>query len=398
MPKQMEVKLYPDDGWTASKIVETLKARTSIKEYAIILHDQDVDENGAPVKDHFHIYLHFGNTNWKYQDVAKWFGINVNHIEKVKSNKALVLRYYTHEGQPDKHQYPVEAIVANFDVKAYLEKVSQKVNLDTLILKCAAGEITRLNYTQYIDPIIYAKHQHMFDSAWRFGDSALSAKSDNWTRQMTTVWLHGDTTVGKTLLCKLIAGGQNLPIYVTSTGKDPFGEYSEQPVVILDDLRPGEPFSFSDMLKVTDPNNISGVYSRYKNKRLKCSQLYITSPMSPETYAKHYYLRDENAAQLYRRLSEVWEVTSTDIYISKYDLGLRRFVLTDTRPNPVPAYLATLPPSVPAFDGGDILTKLHAEYAPLSTPAAPASSTGGSTLGGPTGTASDNEKESLPYE
>ena len=53
MPKQMEVKLYPDDGWTVSKIEETLKARTSIKEYAMILHDQDVDENGAPVRTIF---------------------------------------------------------------------------------------------------------------------------------------------------------------------------------------------------------------------------------------------------------------------------------------------------------------------------------------------------------
>ena len=55
MPKQMEVKLYLDDGWTISKIEETLKARTSIKEYAMILHDKDSDENGAHVKDHFHL-------------------------------------------------------------------------------------------------------------------------------------------------------------------------------------------------------------------------------------------------------------------------------------------------------------------------------------------------------
>lgn len=397
MPKQMEVNLYPDDGWTVHKIEEVLKARTSVKEYAMILHDQDVDKNGDPVKAHYHIYLHFGNTNWKYEDVAKWFGIKVNHVARVKTNKALALRYYMHEGQPNKHQYPVEAYVANFDVKAYLDKVAQKVNLDTLISKCAAGEITRLNYTQYIDPVIYAKHQPKFEAAWKFFNSILSTQNDNWTRQMTTVWLHGDTTVGKTLLCKLIAGDQNLPIYVTSTGKDPFGEYQEQPVVVLDDLRPGEPFSFADLLKITDPNNTSGVHSRYRNKKLVCSQLFVTSPMSPETYTKHYPLRDEDAAQLYRRLSEVWEVTQSDIYISKYDLGLRRFVPSDTRPNPVPAYLATLPPSASTFCGGDMLDKLNAAYAPPTVPAAPAPSTGSSTPGGPTGTAADDGKEVLPF-
>ena len=397
MPKQMEVNLYPDDGWTASKIVETLKARTSIKEYAIILHDQDVDENGAPVKDHFHIYLHFGNTNWKYQDVAKWFGINVNHIEKVKSNKALVLRYYTHEGQPDKHQYPVEAIVANFDVKAYLEKVSQKVNLDTLILKCAAGEITRLNYTQYIDPVIYAKHQRMFESAWKYMDSTVATANDLSIQVRPMLWLHGDTSVGKSLLCKLIADKQQLPIYFTSTGGDPFGEYRGEKIVVLDDLRPEEPFSFAALLKIIDPYNVCAVQSRYHNKYLTCSEIIVTSPMSPEQYAARSYLQGEDAAQLYRRLTEVWAVTKSDIYISKYDLGLRRFVLTDTRPNPVPAYLATLPLSASAFDGGDILTKLHAEYAPPSVSATPAPSTGGSTPGGPTEATADDGKEVLPF-
>ena len=76
---------------------------------------------------------------------------------------------------------------------------------------------------------------------------------------------------------------------------------------------------------------------------------------------------------------------------------LRRFVITDARPNPVPAYLATRVPSAPAFSGGDILTKLNAEYAPPTVPAAPASSTGSSTPGGPTGTAADDEKEVLPF-
>ena len=397
MPKQMEVNLYPDDGWTVHKIEEVLKARTSVKEYAMILHDQDVDKNGDPVKAHYHIYLHFGNTNWKYEDVAKWFGIKVNHVARVKTNKALALRYYLHEGRPNKHQYPVEAYVANFDVKAYLDKVAQKVNLDTLISKCAAGEITRLNYTQYIDPVIYAKHRNLFDSAWRFRDAALADKNDLNNRERPVLWFYGDTAVGKSLLCKLIADKQQLPIYFTSTGTDPFGEYRGEDIVVLDDLRPEKPFSFESLLKIIDPYNVCAVQSRYHNKHLTCSQIIVTSPMSPEQYATQSYLQGEEDAQLYRRLTEVWAVTSTDIYISKYDLGLRRFVAIDTRPNPVPAYLATRTPSTPAFNGGDILTKLNTEYAPPTVPAVPASSTGSSTPGGPPETATDDGKEVLPF-
>ena len=166
---------------------------------------------------------------------------------------------------------------------------------------------------------------------------------------------------------------------------------------MLDDLRPEKPFSFESLLKIIDPYNVCAVQSRYHNKYLTCKQIIVTSPMSPEQYAAQSYLQGENAAQLYRRLSEVWKVTQSDINISKYDLGLRRFVAIDTRPNPVPAYLATRAPSTPAFNGGDILTKLNAEYAPPTVPAAHASSTGSSTPGGPTETAADDGKEVLPF-
>ena len=321
MPKQMEVMLYPDDGWTIPKIEETLKARTSVKEYAMILHDQDVDKHGTPVKEHYHLYLNFGKTNWKFEDVAKWFSINVNLVGRVESNKAFVLRYYTHEGQAEKHQYPVEAMVANFDVKAYLDKMAQKIDLDTLIAKCAAGEITRLNYTQYIDPVIYAKHRNLFDSAWRFMDAALAAKNDLSNRERPVLWFYGDTSVGKSLLCKLLAGRQQLPIYFTSTGTDPFGEYHGEDIVVLDDLRPEKPFSFESLLKIIDPYNVCAVQSRYHNKYLTCKQMIVTSPMSPEQYAAQSYLQGEDAAQLYRRLSEVWAVTKSDIYISKLTWG-----------------------------------------------------------------------------
>lgn len=394
MPKQVEVKLYPDDGWTTSKIEEALKVRTSVKEYAMMLHDQDVDENGAPVKDHFHLYLHFGNTNWKHEDVAKWFGVKVNHVERVKSNKALVLRYYTHEGQPEKHQYPVDDIVANFDVKEFLRQQKQSATLDDLLRRCANGEITRLNYTQYIDPVTFAKHQCKIEAAWKFWESS---QGNNGNREMSVMWLHGDTAVGKGLLCKLLAEDQNLPLYFTSTGEDPFGEYRGESLVVLDDLRPEKPFSFEALLKIIDPHNSCAVHSRYHNKYLRCTQIIVTSPISPEQYAKRSYLKDEAAAQLYRRLFEVWAVTQSDIYIRKYDLGLHSFVDVSHTPNPVPAYLATLPPSAPTIDGSSALAHLNAKYAPSPVPVAPASGTGSSTPGGSTGTAADDEKEVLPF-
>lgn len=119
--------------------------------------------------------------------------------------------------------------------------------------------------------------------------------------------------------------------------------------------------------------------------------------MPPDQYATQSYLQGEDAAQLYRRLSEVWAVTKSDICISKYDLGLRRFVITDARPNPVPAYLATRVPSAPAFSGGDILTKLNAEYAPPTVPAPLHPARAAPPQAALRGPPADDEKEVLPF-
>lgn len=395
--KHLEVVLYPADGWTKQKILEEISKRGSIQQYAIMLHDKDVQDDGSPKPEHYHVYLNFGKASWTPAEVAKWFEIKPELVQMIKSNKATVLRYFLHENCPDKHQYPLDDMVANFDVEAFLQQQKQSASLDTLLRQCSDGKITRLNYTQYIDPVIFAKHQRKFESAWAFCQSALVEQDGNGSRQMSILWLYGDTAVGKSLLCKLLARNQQRTIYLTSTGSDPFGEYKGQSVVVLDDLRPEMPFSFAELLKITDPYNSSGVHSRYHNKHLVCDQLIITAPMSPEEYTAQCYLPHEDAAQLYRRLSEVWKVTKSDIYISRYDLGLGSFMPISVRPNPVPAYLATLSPSAPAFDGGSILTQLNAQYAPPSGAVVSAPSAGVPTPGGFSAAAADDEKEVLPF-
>ena len=362
--KQVDVTgLYPEDGWTHEKIVTIAESKKSVKEYAIMLHNQDVNEDGTLKKPHFHVYIYFGGSAPEFKYVAAWFNISEHMIQKIKTNKATVLRYYTHENAPHKHQYPLEDMVANFDVAAYLKEHEQKASVSKVIQQCADGTITPLNYTEHISGSIYAANERKIQSAWKYANDRRSAEAQG-TCERTVIWLYGATMVGKGELCKMIARSRNLPIYFTSTGKDPFGEYRNEPIAVLDDIRPHEPFTFAELLKITDPHNRSSVNSRYRNKDLVCPLIFITSPLSPVEFASKYSLENESAAQLYRRLAEVWHVTQPAINISKYDVDKGVFVNTSQRPNPVPAYLATLAPVLPAIDGDEVLDQLYRTYVP----------------------------------
>ena len=361
--RHVEVVLYMEDGWTYEKIVALMESKRSVKEFAAMLHDQDVNGDGTPKKPHFHIYINFGGSAPEFKYIAAWFNIPESRVQKIKTNKPTVLCYYTHENEPYKHQYPLEDMVANFDVAAYLKEHEQKASVSKVIQQCADGTITPLNYTEHISGSIYAANERKIQSAWKYASDLRSIASQG-TCERTIIWLHGATMVGKGELCKMVARSRNLPLYFTSTGKDPFGEYRNEPIAVLDDLRPYEPFTFAELLKITDPHNLCSVKSRYRNKELVCPLIFITSPLSPVEFASRYNLENESAAQLYRRLAEVWHVTQPAINISKYNVDMGVFVNTSLRPNPVPAYLATLAPALPAIDGDEVLGQLYRTYVP----------------------------------
>ena len=77
---QLETILYEGDGWTPDTIRTVLEGHKSVERYIIARHDKDVDGDGNPKPVHFHVYMHFGKTSWKYGNVAKWFGISTEKV------------------------------------------------------------------------------------------------------------------------------------------------------------------------------------------------------------------------------------------------------------------------------------------------------------------------------
>ena len=83
--KRAEILLYAEDGWDSGRIISVIEQKQSIKEYAFILHDSDLDELGQPKKAHYHIYLVFGNCNLQFQHVAAWFQVKPQMVQKIKT-------------------------------------------------------------------------------------------------------------------------------------------------------------------------------------------------------------------------------------------------------------------------------------------------------------------------
>lgn len=96
--------LYPEDP-THAECIEKLK--TNGYNFAAILHDKDVYEDGEHKgelkKPHWHVVIKFSNAVWNVP-TAKDLGIEPNYLQKCSSLDGSLL-YLVHEGNPDKYQY-----------------------------------------------------------------------------------------------------------------------------------------------------------------------------------------------------------------------------------------------------------------------------------------------------
>lgn len=136
-------------------------------------------------------------------------------------------------------------------------------------------------------PTIYLRHHR--------GLTALrNALTQPRPRDISIIWLHGPTGVGKTR-----AAFQRYPqAYFKPAGKW-FDGYDQQKVVIWDDFRPSSDVTLAQLLRITDRYP---VIVEYKGGFVAFNALLIifTSPLAPgETYAH------EDITQLTRRITQV---------------------------------------------------------------------------------------------
>lgn len=298
--KQYEIVTQPE--YLQKPLQDILRSHRTIKQWAYILHDKDKDAS-----PHFHIYVNFGKTGVDSKDVATWFGISENFINKVEGRKTDMLMYLTHsnDGQQHKYQYDFSEVVANFDFKSEIEQAK------------IIGDFEKYSYAQqldYIHSLAVSEQTKCFDKLqklWKLQCQWLSLNSD---RNLKVIFVTGKSGTGKTYFARKYMREHELDYYVSSSSNDPLDMYMGQKGIIFDDLR-DDAFEFADILKLLDNNTATAMKSRFSNKVLNCKVMIITSFIPIKYWYKSVRYSSDGIEQLFRRINVYIQITEDNIII-----------------------------------------------------------------------------------
>lgn len=313
---------------------KVLSERTCIAQHCYIIHDQDTytdaeekrnpDHKAGELKAaHIHLLMRF-NQPQHIPNIAKWFNIPENFVQKIHGSWEDACLYQIHANAPDKYQYPPEAVTCNFDFQKILEKKDTKTELDKVLQRILDGEIREYNRTQEIDNFLLVYCACKIEQAFKVRQEHLEATQQE--RNMLCIFITGKSGVGKTTLAKQIAKSQGYSFFVSSGSNDIMDGYRQQDCLILDDIRPSC-LGLSDLLKMLDPHTASSVKSRYKNKYLNCQLVILTSVLDLDTFYKNVFTeQEEPITQLKRRCKLYIKMYKEEILAYRWDERDLRYV------------------------------------------------------------------------
>lgn len=323
---ELSTQFFDGDGnaiITIEKIKDVLEEhKKSIKNYAYILHDKDTkkatSEDGTEtielVKPHIHLGIRFNYNNPQHlEDIATWFDVKQNCLEKIKGSWDDYLLYLIHANAPDKYQYSTDNVIANFDFEAAIEKAKNTLKIKDVLQKIMDGEIRDISE---IDGFTYIDYTREINEAFRYRHNLLSRQTD---RDIEVIMITGESGSGKTTLAKRICEEKGLDIFISSSSNDPFYGYNLAKAIILDDLR-GSTLSASDLLKILDNHYNSTAKSRYHNKALNCSLIIITTVLEVDSFFRQVFENEqEPVTQLKRRIGTYIKMNKHTITVRKWN-------------------------------------------------------------------------------
>lgn len=293
-------------------------------EYAWILHDKDKDEHGNLIRPHIHVDLKFNNPR-DISSISQIFNDQDQYVQVIKGAHgwANMLAYLCHRtiNSIAKYQYDPSEVHANFDYAARLKIIMQKaqhnkVSVKNEIERYANGEIKRDELIKLIGNFAFAKNKNLIDN---IESLLLQQEYEEWVKKfhnsgkkMFVYWLWGEAGAGKSRVAKWLL--EKREYAVLGDSRDPFEQYHGEHYIILDDFRPNEGLSYSDLLRVLDPYNFKGRVgsARYHSKLLSLAGVVITCPYSVKQFWETLRIPDrtiDTVDQLKRRVTVEVEIT-----------------------------------------------------------------------------------------
>lgn len=340
MMYEQQVKYSPYK--TVQELYDAVKNKVNPKEFAVILHDKDVDDAGNIKEPHLHSMMRFQNGR-SINSIAKLLGDKPQYIESWNNKVNNGFAYLVHrtESAKSKYQYDPSSVIANFDYPAKLETIAKQVlkadskeKTDTLLDDLYDGTLKREEVEERMTGSQYGKNCRKIEdiSAKRLQQEALefNRKRIASGQPLTVVWIYGVTGTGKTSFAKDIVKKKNRPYFISGSTRDIFQKYNAEHSIILDEFRPNL-IAYPDLLRILDPFAEEVMApARYHDKYLATDIIIITSPYSPIEYYQKVFPPKKNEdkqekenvdtfGQLKRRISITFCMDYDYIYLAEYD-------------------------------------------------------------------------------
>ncbi len=228
-------------------------AHKTIKQYAYIRHDKDIDDKGNIKSPHWHIVISCSNS-LDIDVIAKWFKIENNFIDIPKglgAGKFLdCVEYLTHEKceqrQQGKYVYSDEEVKSNFDFREKLNKRNEnrvKYGRDLSDIQQMEYDVMYLGVSLYEcmerDRILYMEN---FNKLAKMRLNYIDRLEPPHYR--INYYIYGKGGTGKDLISRGLARAlfPDIPkddnlFFVVGAGNSTFEGYDGQPVIIWSDKR-----------------------------------------------------------------------------------------------------------------------------------------------------------------
>lgn len=326
--------------------------KISPKKYALIVHDEDINESGEHVEDHVHMMISFDNAR-SIRSISKALKDKPQSIEMWKGKAENGYSYLIHATKDsiNKHQYSPLEVKANFNYQQEIKRITEEVEKSrqltnsTLLLDALyRGEITKAELEKMLSGSQYGRMKRQIEDVW---SKQLQFRAIEWRNEMIrsgkeieVVWISGKAGTGKTSLAKQYAEKLKRPYFITGSSKDIFQNYSGEHTMIIDEFRT-DMIKYPDLLRILDPFGSQVMApSRYHDKSLACDLIIITSPYNPVAFYRELFKTTpihsvDSLEQLLRRITLTIEMDDLSIKAVEYDMesGVYKAVKNATKKN-----------------------------------------------------------------